>query len=749
MKAKFNLKKVISYLLIFTVFFTSIQLGSIKKASALDATFIPELLVKADNEELIIDKKGSSYICELINIGTKSFTIESSGKADVAGKIWDVDTVTSSSTNMTVTSGTSSNGGKRYTIGNITNYDDFTLKVKLIERNDKSQTREYQIKMSFEIESNLKFNYIRISDANNLANFKNIDFNERESDGTYRTNIDEDVDSAKIELVDSTQTTMTSGVKVNGSTGNVVKLSGGDNLVTITITRNNTTREYRLIITKKGKAMLKSLVPSAGTLSPAFAGDSYDYTINVPTTQTTIAFTPTSVDNSTTIKVNGNTVKSGKRSPDIKLKEGENRISIVVTTKEGASATYNVEVTRAETFRSSLLTSLRISSGSILPSFNKGVFEYSATVENNVTAIMVTPTAEDPNATITVEGKKVPSGATSGYVTLDEGGNTIKVKVTDTKGDSDTYIINVSRKYSKDNVNLSGLSVTDGTMSPKFDPETYIYSVKVDRNIEKVRVKFTAQNEKATIKIGDKTYNSGQESDYIKLEQGANLVVVQVTSEDKKITTTYKLSIIRGQIEGTNQWVLVSGEWTFYNGYGVQVKNQWVIYDNEWYFLDINGHMKTGWIYESGNWYYLNQNGIMQKGWFYDRGYWYYLQGDGAMKRNSWGQYDGNWYLFNDLGEMQTGWTLYGPYWYYMNEKGVMQKGWITYDKNKYYMNDDGTMRNGWLYTGSSWYYLGANGAMKTGWQTINGKKYYFDANGVMKTGMLFLDGRWINLNNI
>ena len=495
--------------------------------------------------------------------------------------------------------------------------------------------------------------------------------------------------------------------------------------------------------------MLKSLVPSAGTLSPAFTGDSYDYTINVPTTQTTIAFTPTSVDNTTTIKVNGNTVKSGKRSPDIKLKEGENRISIVVTTKEGASATYNVEVTRAETFRSSLLTSLRISSGSILPSFNKGVFEYSATVENNVTAIMVTPTAEDPNATITVEGKKVPSGATSGYVTLDEGGNTIKVKVTDTKGDSDTYIINVSRKYSKDNVNLSGLSVTDGTMSPKFDPETYIYSVKVDRNIEKVRVKFTAQNEKATIKIGDKTYNSGQESDYIKLEQGANLVVVQVTSEDKKITTTYKLSIIRGQIEGTNQWVLVSGEWTFYNGYGVQVKNQWVIYDNEWYFLDINGHMKTGWIYESGNWYYLNQNGIMQKGWFYDRGYWYYLQGDGAMKRNSWGQYDGNWYLFNDLGEMQTGWTLYGPYWYYMNEKGVMQKGWITYDKNKYYMNDDGTMRNGWLYTGSSWYYLGANGAMKTGWQTINGKKYYFDANGVMKTGMLFLDGRWINLNNI
>jgi len=38
---------------------------------------------------------------------------------------------------------------------------------------------------------------------------------------------------------------------------------------------------------------------------------------------------------------------------------------------------------------------------------------------------------------------------------------------------------------------------------------------------------------------------------------------------------------------------------------------------------------------------------------------------------------------------------------------------------------------------------------MLRGWQTIDGKKYYFDANGAMKTGMMFLDGQWINLNNV
>ena len=116
--------------------------------------------------------------------------------------------------------------------------------------------------------------------------------------------------------------------------------------------------------------------------------------------------------------------------------------------------------------------------GTFTPTFNKGVYEYTSTVDNTVTSIGVKPVAEDANATITVNGTTVPSGATSPYISLDEGGNVINVKVTDTKGNSNTYVLNVTRRYSKDNVNLSSLSVTDGTMSPKFDPETYLIVLK-------------------------------------------------------------------------------------------------------------------------------------------------------------------------------------------------------------------------------------------------------------------------------
>ena len=736
---KINFNKMISYLLIFTVFFTIVQIGSLKKASAAEASQVKGLILHigdlSNNVTKAIDKDSAGgYICEFLPIG-QSFTLE-------AQTGYTIESATSSnSSKMTITK-TGTLNGVNFVVSSISDYSDFVLTVTMKDSAGTSVTS--LIKMRFESDSSLEFGTLKVTlDSQSPINFT---YTQTDANGNYTIpDVDSSVKTAKVELLDNSGTPMT--YTVNGGSSNVVNLVGGDNVIDITRTYLNTSKQYKLIITKKGEAKLKTLAPSIGTLTPAFNSDTYDYAITVPTTQTTIAFIPTAVDNSSTIKVDGVKVSSGYKSQNIKLDEGVNAVDIVLTTKDGDTSTYTVNVTRTALFRSAQLTALTLTQGTLSPAFNKGVYEYAATVDNAVTSIGVKPTAEDANAIITVNGTKMPSGATSPYISLNEGGNVINVNVTDAKGNSNTYVLNVTRRYSKNNVNLGSISVTDGTMSPKFDPENYLYSVKVAKNIEKVKILFSSQNDKAKIKVSGKEYTNGQ-SDYIKLEVGANLVVVEVTAEDGKTTTTYKLSIIRGDIEGTNQWVLVAGEWTFYNGAGIQIKNQWVKYDNQWYFLDINGHMQYGWIQESGNWYYLNKDGIMQTGWFYDKGYWYYLQGDGSMRVNTWATYDAKWYFFNSLGEMQTGWTFYLGRWYYMDEHGVMQKGWITYDKNKYYLNDDGTLKNGWLYSGKTWSYIDSDGKMVRGWQTIDGKKYYFDANGAMKTGMMFLDGQWINLNN-
>jgi glucan-binding YG repeat protein len=736
---KINLKKIISYLLIFSVFFTCMQMGSLKKANAAAVTQVTGMIFHigdASGTEKIVDKDATgAYVADNLELG-KTFTLE-----PATG--YNITSVTSSNSSKMSINTQTTTAGNLYIISSITDYSDFTLTVVIKDSSGNSVT--YPIKMKFASDSDLEFS--KLSIAYDSQTPFTVDYSQTDSNGDYVLGpVDSSVSKATIKMLDASGTQMT--CTINGSSNNVVTLAGGQNTITITRTYLGISKDYTLIISKKGVARLQSLVPSAGTLSPAFASDTYDYTMTVPTTQTTIAFTPTSVDSDSTIKVNGSTVKSGNKSKAFNLDEGDNEISIIVTTSEGDTNTYTVTVTRTAQFRSSQLTGLTLTSGTLTPTFNKGIYQYTAIVDNSVTSVGVTPTAEDVNATITINGTTVPSGATSPNISLDEGGNVIDVVVTDTKGNTNTYILNVTRRYPKDNVNLSSLSVTDGTMSPVFDPETYLYSVKVARNIEKVKVSYTSQNDKSTIKINGKTYTNGQ-SDYINLDIGANLVNVDVIAEDGKTTTTYKLSIIRGDVEGTDQWVLVAGEWTFYNAAGIQVKNDWVKYDNKWYFMDINGYMQTGWINQNGNWYYLNSDGIMQTGWFYDKGYWYYLQGDGSMRVNVWAAYNGQWYFFNSYGQLQTGWTLYLGNWYYLDDHGVMQKGWATYDKNKYYLNDDGTMRTGWLYNGRVWYYLDSTGKMVTGWQTIDGKKYYFDASGAMKTGMMFLDGQWINLNNV
>ncbi|WP_294373038.1 cadherin-like beta sandwich domain-containing protein [uncultured Clostridium sp.] len=737
MEKRLNFKRIFSYLLVFAMAFSFMQFGQIKPAKA--ETQIPGLkFIIGDldgGRTKEIDKDSNdNYVIRSVTL-SDSYVI-----APEAG--YNIEDVKASNSKVRINKSKQGNSNI-FRITNIKDYSDFKLTVKL--KNPEGEVSTYDVRIEFNMDSSLEFSRLRVTFDNEDP--VTLGYDECDEDGVYQ--LDSTASKAKIEMLDSTNTLM--NFKVNGGTNKTVNLIGGENEIELTVTSAGYSKVYTLIIDKKGEAKLKSLTPSTGSLSPSFNSDETEYTITVPEATDKIAFTPVAVDNSTTIKVKNVTIASGKKSQDIKLDEGENKIPITVKTKDGDTTVYTVVVTRTEKFRSANLKGLRVSSGKLSPAFNKEVYEYAVVVENSVSSITVTPTAEDANATIKVNGKKVPSGATSAFISLDEGGNVIDVTVTDSKGEENTYTLMVTRKYSKNNVNLSSLTVTDGTFTPKFDPEIYAYSVKVPRSVEQVRIKFEAQNEKAKVEINGVQYQTGQQSDKIKLNLGANNITVKVIAEDGKTTTNYVLSIIRDRVQGTlDDWVLVAGEWMFYNSQGIPAKNQWVKYDNQWYHVDVNGYLdKDKWLYDGGQWYFLDENGIMCHGWIHNTGYWYYFRENGPMARNEWAQLDGKWYFFNDSGHLQTGWTLYLGKWYYLDDHGVMQKGWITYDKNKYYLDDDGSMRTGWLYNGKTWYYFEYSGRMVTGWQTIGNRTYYFDSKGAMKTGMLFLDGRWINLDSL
>ena len=77
------------------------------------------------------------------------------------------------------------------------------------------------------------------------------------------------------------------------------------------------------------------------------------------------------------------------------------------------------------------LSGLALSAGAVLsPAFASDIISYTASVANAVTSITVTPTLNNANASVMVNGAPVVSGAASGAIGLAVGGTEIKVVVT-------------------------------------------------------------------------------------------------------------------------------------------------------------------------------------------------------------------------------------------------------------------------------------------------------------------------------
>ena len=113
----------------------------------------------------------------------------------------------------------------------------------------------------------------------------------------------------------------------------------------------STTNTYTLTVTRvalSADAYLASLVPSAGTLTPTFANETFSYTAKVPNQTTNLTVTPTAVaGTNATITVNGNAVVSGSASSPINLSVGSNIITIVVVSPDlSTTNTYTLTVTR-------------------------------------------------------------------------------------------------------------------------------------------------------------------------------------------------------------------------------------------------------------------------------------------------------------------------------------------------------------------------------------------------------------------
>jgi len=210
-------------------------------------------------------------------------------------------------------------------------------------------------------------------------------------------------------------------------------------------------------------ATLINLVPSAGTLDPAFVSTTTSYVDSVSNTTRQITLTPTVTDSTATVTVNGKPVVSGTPSDQIPLVVGSNIITTIVTAQDGVTTdTYTVNVVRAPSSDASLIN-LTVSQGHLSPAFNGSIMAYADTVSNSVTSITATPTVSDGTATITVNGIPVVSGTPSDALPLAVGSNTITVVVKAQDGVTiDTYTVVVYRGEAQADINCNNVLTPNG-----------------------------------------------------------------------------------------------------------------------------------------------------------------------------------------------------------------------------------------------------------------------------------------------
>ncbi|MFC3068576.1 cadherin-like beta sandwich domain-containing protein [Phenylobacterium soli] len=201
-------------------------------------------------------------------------------------------------------------------------------------------------------------------------------------------------------------------------------------------------------------ANLSSLDVGGLTLSPSFAAATTSYTATAPSATASVMVTAVTADANATITVDVvNPATSGVAYGPVSLNFGNTTIGVQVTAQDGTTTkTYQVTIYRpvggggGGASTDATLSGLTLSAGTLSPSFAAATTSYTASVANAVSSITVTPTLNDPTASMTVNGSAVTSGSASGSIALNVGANTITVATTAQDGvTTNSYVVTVTR----------------------------------------------------------------------------------------------------------------------------------------------------------------------------------------------------------------------------------------------------------------------------------------------------------------
>jgi hypothetical protein len=209
-------------------------------------------------------------------------------------------------------------------------------------------------------------------------------------------------------------------------------------------------RTYTVVLNRAslaGDNDLSALTVAPGVLSPAFASDRQNYTVDVATDVTGVSVSATKSDPNAVLS--GDVPNQGQAIIPLGGPGTTKDLLITVTAQNGIAKTYRITIKRAAPTNNNNLSALSMNAGSLSPPFASGTVNYSVEVAASVDRITISATKSDPNAVMSALGSVIaPAGVPSGQVSATPGlGTTVPVPiiVTAPDGSQKTYTINVFR----------------------------------------------------------------------------------------------------------------------------------------------------------------------------------------------------------------------------------------------------------------------------------------------------------------
>lgn len=192
-------------------------------------------------------------------------------------------------------------------------------------------------------------------------------------------------------------------------------------------------------------ASLSDLQVSSGSLTPAFDGETLNYSMRVPNSVDSLDLTAVLFDSNASLKIN-DTAQVDAKQRTIALNTGSNQIRIQVMAQNNINQrTYVLQVQRSAATDANL-QSLIISSGSFDKAFSPNQVLYQVNVPFETQSLTLIPSTSASAATVKVNGNTVASGQASGSIPINAGTNSITITVTSEDASTvKNYLITVTK----------------------------------------------------------------------------------------------------------------------------------------------------------------------------------------------------------------------------------------------------------------------------------------------------------------